>query len=454
MRRTIVAITITALVGSFGLACRQQKESDHAAHAPGAAKDVWYCPMHPQVTADKPGKCPICQMDLVKKEGAIAPAERKVLYYRNPMNPAIRSDKPMKDDMGMDYVPVYEDEARAPAGGVAGRGSVDLSPERRQLLGVRSEPVRRQEIGGEIRTVGRVSIDESRVHHQHTKYQGFVEKLYVDFTGAPVRRGQPLLALYSPELVASQEEYLVALRTERQLSRSSEPSVSRSGPGLLDAARRRLMRYDMTPAQIRRLEETGKPLETVDLHADMGGIVTEKMAFHGMQVTPGMTLFDIADVSRLWVQADVYERDLGSVRNGQAAEVSLPYDPGRSWKGRVTFISPTLDAATRTLKVRVEVANQDGHLKPDMVADVVLRTTAESLLVVPESARIRTGERTLVFVDRGEGRLEPREVRAGSRAGDVVAVLSGLTEGERVVVGANFLLDSESSLRAAIAGTR
>jgi Cu(I)/Ag(I) efflux system membrane fusion protein len=451
MRRVAVVLILALLFG--GTACRRDEHPAHAPSPGSAAKDVWYCPMHPQVTADKPSKCPICQMDLVKREGAAPAGERKVLYYRNPMNPAVRSERPMKDDMGMDYVPVYGDEVGAAASAVPGRGAVDLSPERRQLLGVRSEPVRRHDVGGVIRTVGRVAIDETRVHHQHAKYEGFVERLYVDFTGAQVRRGQPLLALYSPELVASQEEYLVALRTERELAKSSLPAVNRGG-GLLDAAHRRLMRFDMTPAQIAQLERTGKPLETVDLHADMGGIVTRKMAFHGMQSTPGMTLFDIVDISRVWVLADVYEKDLAALRTGQGVDITLPHEPGRKWSGKVTFIAPTLEAATRTLKVRIEVPNPDDHLKPEMVADVALRTAAASALVVPESALIRTGERTLVFVDRGDGRLEPREVQAGTRSGDLVAIASGVTEGERVVVSASFLLDSESSLRAAISGMR
>ena len=450
----LVGVALAFLVGGI-LTWRRAPSAPAGDHA-GRSGDVYYCPMHPQVTSDRPGKCPICSMDLVKKEGAPnaagATGGRKILFYRNPMNPAIKSDKPMKDDMGMDYVPVYEDEVAGGSGPqVPGRGEVSLSPERRQMLGVRSVPVTRQEIGGELRTVGRVAIDETRVHHQHTRYEGFVERLYVDFVGAPVRRGQPLLAVYSPELVASQQEYLVAVRAQRRTGDSSVPGVARSSLGLVEASRQRLMRFDMTAQQIRRLEETGKPLETVDVFADMGGVVTEKMAYHGMKVEAGMRLFTIADLSRVWVLADVYEKDLGSVRTGMPATVSLPYSPGQGWAGRVTFVAPTLEETTRTAKLRVELDNPGGALKPDMVADVVLRTPGGSALVVPESALIRTGERTLVFVDKGEGRLEPREVQAGGRSGEMVAIHSGVAEGERVVVAASFLLDSESSLRAAIA---
>ena len=453
----VVAIVAALAFLVAGLVTWRSRDHGHAAQG-AQAGGVWYCPMHPQIQREKPGKCPICGMDLVKREGAAAasPAakgERKVLFYRNPMNPAIKSDKPMKDDMGMDYVPVYEDEVSGTGPSVPGRGDVSLSPERRQMLGIRSVAVTRQSVGGEVRTVGRVAIDETRIHHQHTKYDGFVERLYVDFVGAPVRRGQALLAVFSPELVASQQEYLVAVRAQRGVGDSSVPGVARSGLGLREAARQRLRRFDMTPAQVRALEETGKPLETVDLFAEMGGVVIEKTAYHGMKVEPGMRLFSIADLSRVWVLADVYEKDLAAMRTGMEAEVTLPYSPGKTWTGRVTFVAPTLEEKTRTAKVRVEIDNPRGELKPDMVADIVLRTASDLALVVPESALIRTGERTLIFVDHGEGRLEPREVQAGGRSGDLVAIHRGVTEGERVVVSANFLLDSESSLRAAISGT-
>jgi Cu(I)/Ag(I) efflux system membrane fusion protein len=273
----------------------------------------------------------------------------------------------------------------------------------------------------------------------------------VDYTGKFVRKGEPLASLYSPELVATQQEYLLASRAQKQLGSSSIPSVARGGVNLLEAARQRLLLLDIHPADIARLESTGEVRRTLDLYSPVSGYVTEKMATHGMRVTSVDTLFDIADLSHLWVLADVYESDLPAVRVGMPAELDLSYLPGRSWRGSVTYIAPVVEEKTRTIKVRVEVDNADGALKPEMFADVALKTALGQGLVAPESALLDTGERTLVFVDHADGRLEPREVHAGAKVAEGVQVLDGLSEGERVVTAASFLLDSESSLKAALA---
>jgi Cu(I)/Ag(I) efflux system membrane fusion protein len=334
--------------------------------------------------------------------------------------------------------------------GVPGRAVVSLSPERRRALGLRTERVRSAALDRTLRTVGRVSADERRLHHVHTKYDGYIEHLYVDFTGKRVRKGEPLVSLYSPELVATQQEYLLAWRARRELAESGLPSVAQGGVDLLEAARRRLLLWDIRAEDITRLERTGIVQRTLDLHSDVNGYVVQKTALHGMRVMPSDTLFDIADLSHLWVLADVYESDLPSVRLGMAAEVSLPYLPGRRWRGTVTNVAPTVDAQTRTIKVRVEVDNADGALKPEMFADVLLRSGGGEGLLLPADAVIHAGERQLVFVDLPDGRLEPREVHLGVRVGDAVQVLHGVAEGERVVTTANFLLDSESSLEAAL----
>jgi Cu(I)/Ag(I) efflux system membrane fusion protein len=400
--------------------------------------------MHPTYTSDKPGECPICRMRLVPFEPSAGP---RILYYRSPMDPKVTSPTPAKDAMGMDFVPVYEGEADASP--VQGRATVVLSPVRRQLLGVRSEPVRRVPLDRTIRTVGRVAVDERRVHHVHTKFEGYVEQLYVDFTGKPVKAGEPLLSIYSPELVATQQEYLLAWRAQSELAQG-EGAVARGGADLLSAARQRLLLWDVSPADIERLEKSGEVRRTLDLHAEQGGYVVRKAAFHGMRVTPMDALYDIADLSRLWILTDVYEHDLAAVRPGMQADVTVPYLPGRSFAGPVSFVAPTLDEKTRTVKVRVEVDNRGDALKPDMYADVFLRADLGPGLAVEESAVIDAGDRRLVFLDRGEGRYEPREVTLGLKAGRFYQVLAGLAEGDRVVTSANFLLDSESSLRAAV----
>jgi RND family efflux transporter MFP subunit len=424
---------------------------------PSGAAPTYFCPMHPTTVSDRPGACPICQMDLEPIPDSLktgwahtAGSGRRILYYRSPMDPAVRSNEPAKDSMGMDFVPVYEDEVRQGTGTVPGRSSVALSSERRALLGVRSEEVREGRIDRFIRTVGRVTADERRLAHVHTKFEGYVERLYVDFTGKFVKKGDPLLALYSPELIATQQEYLLALRAQKQLGSSQIPSVAQGGASLAEAARERLRLWDISEADIAELERTGTVRRAFDLHAEVSGFVTVKNVVQGMRVMPADTIFEIADLSHVWVLADVYESDLRSIRLGMPATLTLSYQAGRAWRGKVSNIAPTLDSATRTVKVRIDVANQGGALKPDMFGDVELRVEEGSGLVVPDSAVIDTGDRRLVFLDRPDGTIEPRAIEVGAKLADGYQVLRGLARGDRVVIAANFLLDSESSLKAAL----
>ncbi|HYN01012.1 MAG TPA: efflux RND transporter periplasmic adaptor subunit, partial [Vicinamibacteria bacterium] len=349
MTRTIPVLAALLLLAGGLAACRRDGGT---ATKTEAAKAQYHCPMHPTYVSDRPGQCPICKMDLVPMQiAAAASGERK-------------------------------DEAAGPV--VSGRAMVALSPERRQLLGVRSEAVTRRHLDRTIRTVGRVAMDERRLHHVHTKYEAYVEKLYVNFVGQMVRKGDHLAALYSPELVATQQEYLLAYRAQQRLAQSGIASVAKGGTDLLEAARQRLLFWDVAPADIATLERTGKVERTVDLHAELPGYVLQKSAVHGMRVMPADILFDIADLSAVWILADVYESDLATVELGMAAEVTLPYQPGRTWRGKVAFVNPIVDPGTRTVKVRIEVANGDYALKPDMFADVVLRRELGDALFVPE----------------------------------------------------------------------
>jgi RND family efflux transporter MFP subunit len=446
MTRTIPVLVALLLLAGGLAACRR---GGGTAATADAAKTQYHCPMHPTYVSDRPGQCPICKMDLVAMPAALGRAgERRILYYRSPMDPSIRSEAPRKDAMGMDFVPVYEDESSSPV--VAGRAMVALSPERRQLLGVRSEAVTRRHLDRTIRTVGRVAMDERRLHHVHTKYEAYVENLYVNFIGQMVRKGDHLAALYSPELVATQQEYLLAYRARQRLAQSGIASVARGSTDLLEAARQRLLFWDVAPADIAELERTGQVQRTVDLHAELPGYVLQKSAVHGMRVTPADILFDIADLSAVWILADVYESDLATVELGMAAEVTLPYQPGRTWRGTVAFVNPIVDPGTRTVKVRIEVENGDYVLKPDMFADVVLRRELGDALFVPESAVLKAGDRPIVFLDLGDGRLAPREIETGARVEGGYAVSSGIAEGDKVVTSANFLIDSESSLKAVL----
>jgi len=453
MKRTAFAwplVGLCALAGSGFLtnACRGREQGQAEG---GAQTTRYHCVMHPHYISDKPGDCPICSMKLVPLEASPKPsAERRIAYYRSPMDPAVRSDRPAKDAMGMDFIPVYADEVSGAAASIPGRANVTLSAEKRQVLGVRSERVERDRLTRVIRTVGRVAVDERRLHHIHTKYDGYVEHLYVDFTGKLVKQGEPLLSIYSPDLVATQQEYLLAYQAHKRMADSGIPSVAQGSLDLLEATRQRLLLWDLRTEDIESLERAGKVARALDLHAEVGGYVVQKMAFHGMRVTPADPLFDIADLSHVWVLADVYESDLPLVRVGMESELTVPYLPGKKWRGPVTYLDPTVEVKTRTVKVRIELGNQGQQLKPDMFADVVLRADLGEGLVVPESAVIDSGDRKLVFLDRGEGRFEPREVQLGVKVAKGFQVLSGLANGDSVVVSANFLLDSESSLRAAL----
>jgi multidrug efflux pump subunit AcrA (membrane-fusion protein) len=449
--RRALALTL-ALLPALGLALAAAI-SCRATSPPQVARAEYFCPMHPKIVRDQPGDCPICGMSLEKrlKDGGATPppsAPPRVLFYRHPMNPSVHSATPAKDEMGMDYVPVYEHEAAEHV--VPGRATIQVDPDRAALLGVRSEPVGVASAGGRLRTVGRIAVDETRRQVVNAKYEGYVEELFVKANGEAVRRGQPLAAIYSPELVAAQQEYLVAMRTAGRLAGSAVPGVAGGGDELAEAARQRLRYWDFSAEDIAALQASGEARRTVTLRSPIAGVVVDKPAVRGLRVGPSDRLFEITDLSRVIVLAEVSEKDLAFARLGATADISLP-GTTTALHGRVGLVAPVVKPETRTVEVRIEVDNTGGALKPDMLADVHLEAPRTTALTVPEAALVFTGERTLVFLDRGLGRFEPRELALGARVPGGYEVRSGLAPGDRVVIGANFLLDSESSLRAAIA---
>ncbi|MFH1490025.1 MAG: efflux RND transporter periplasmic adaptor subunit [Pseudomonadota bacterium] len=329
-------------------------------------------------------------------------------------------------------------------------GSIRISPERQQLIGVKLGTVEIRPIRKVIRTNGRVDFDERRLVTVTPKIGGWIEELYVDFTGAFVRKGDPLLTIYSPELVSTQEEYLVALRARKDLIKSPFPEVVSSGNSLAESTRRRLKFWDISDDQIKALEDSGQPKKTMTLYCPYQGFVLEKMVFKGMNVSPGMVLYKLGDLSVVWIYADIYEYELPFIRLGQSASLKLDYRPGAVFTGKATYIYPSLDPKTRTAKVRFEFPNPDGALKPEMFAEVEIGIDLGRRLVLPEGAIIDTGSRRIAIIRKGSGFFEPREVKTGIRGEDYYEVLSGLKPGEQVVTSANFLIDAESKLKEAI----
>jgi Cu(I)/Ag(I) efflux system membrane fusion protein len=331
-------------------------------------------------------------------------------------------------------------------------GTVQISAERQQLIGVKFGRVEEKPLEKMIRTVGRVDYDEKRIVTVSPKIGGWIEDLYVDFTGKYVKKGDPLLTIYSPELVSTQEEYLLALRAKKDLLKSPFSEVARSGDSLAESAKRRLRLWDITDDQIKALEETGEPRKTLTLYCPFTGFVLEKSAYPGMSVMPGMALFKLADLSVVWLIADIYEYELPFVRLGQQARIQLSYLPDEVFTGKVVYIYPALNPETRTVKVRFEFPNPHERLKPEMYANVEIKVQLGRKLVVPDGAIIDTGMRQLAIIDRGSGYFEPREVKVGAKVDNYYEVISGLKAGERVVTSANFLIDSESKLKEAMGG--
>ncbi len=391
----------------------------------------------------------------------------KVLYWVDPMHPAYKSDKPgVAPDCGMTLVPVYADAAGLPipARGAAAMppGTVQINAERQQLIGVRYGTAEYASGTETIRAVGKIAIDETRVSHVHSRTEGWIEKVYADFVGDVVKKGQPMLTIYSPELLATQQEYLLALKARDMMAleiftgmggrHSTIHEAAANSGSLVDAARRRLQLWDLSDSQIDEVARTSKPLASVTLYAPVSGYVTARNAFANQKVMPETELYTITDLSRIWVLASVFEYQMPSVHMGQLATVSLPYAGGRSLEARVSYIQPQVDLATRTMQVRLDLPNPDIALKPEMFVNVELSSPQPRRLVVPAEAVLDTGVKKVVFVDRGNGYFEPRDVTAGERMGDRIQVLSGLRAGERIVISGNFLINSESQLESAAQG--
>jgi RND family efflux transporter MFP subunit len=374
----------------------------------------------------------------------------KVLYWVDPMHPSYKSDKPGKaPDCGMDLVPVYEGSV-APSD--LPEGAFLISPEKQQMIGMTYGEISSDRVSKTLRTVGRIAYDETKLSHVHTKVEGWIENVYVDFTGKQIKKGDPLLTVYSPDLLQTQQEYLLALKGRTELSESPFKEASVGAESLYQSARRRLELWDVSDDQIRELERTGKPEKAVPLYSPASGFVLTRNAFPKQRVMPESDLYTVVDLSTIWVLADIYEQDATDVVVGQTATVTLAYLPGRTYKGTINYIYPQVDPTTRTIKVRIEIPNPSYLLKPDMYADVELKIDYGRKLVVPQEAVMDSGSERLVFVALNGGYFEPRKVKLGAKVDNRFIVEAGLKAGERVVTSGNFLIDSESKLKSAAAG--
>ena len=400
--------------------------------------------MHPEIISDEPGLCPICEMQLVPiKKNNKQTGERKIIYWRAPMDPNEIYDTPGKSKMGMDLVPVYEDEA-------SGSGIVTIDPEVQQNMNIKTEKVEVKQLSSKVTTNGVLATNETSEYIVTTRINGWVEKLYVNYTGQQVSKGSKLMDIYSPELVSAQQELITALSYQNTVNESSLESIRESGNELVKNSMRKLELLEVPDAEIKRLIDTKEVKTYITLFAQKSGTVLEKNIVEGQKVMGGMPLLKIANLSTLWLMADIYEYELAKVKIGSKADISFNFLPGKIYQGKVSFIYPTLDPKTRTVKIRIEL-NNGGELKPSMFANITIEgKDLGKMPVIPENAIIRSGMKNVVIISLGDGKFKPQEVKLGGYSDGYYQVLSGLIEGNTIVTSAQFLIDSESNLKAAI----
>ncbi|MFA6312297.1 MAG: efflux RND transporter periplasmic adaptor subunit [Sterolibacterium sp.] len=392
----------------------------------------------------------------VGQPGATVPAgakkERKLLYYRNPMGLPDTSPTPKKDPMGMDYIAVFEGGEDGEENTPSTANQIKISTEKVQKLGVRTEAASLRTVDKVVRAAGRIEPDERRLYTIAPKFEGYVDRLHVNVTGQPVTKGQPLFEVYSPELVSAQREYAIAAQGVQSL-KDAGGEAQNSMMQLAESSLTRLKNWDISEEQVKALAKSGAAKRTLTFRSPVSGIVTEKKAVQGMRFMPGDALYQVADLSAVWIIADVFEQDIGQVKLGAKTQIRINAYPGKVFEGAITYVYPTLKAETRTVPVRVELANPGHTLKPGMFAQMELAIGAKTKVVtVPVSAVIDSGTRRIVLIQLKEGRFEPREVKLGARSDDYVEVTEGVKDGELVVVAANFLIDAESNLKAVIGG--
>ncbi len=407
----ILAIVLVLGAGAAVLVAGCGGEKQHAEHAV-----KYHCPMHPTIISDQPGDCPICGMKLV----------------------------PMDDGAHADTTHAAHTST------VPKRTAVSITPQSRQTMGLALGTVEKRKLSREVRTSARIVADETRLHHVTVKVDGWVNELFASVTGQQVTKGDSLLTIYSPDLVSAQQEYLTALDTRDKLLQGAEPATRQDANELVMASRRRLELWDVSDAQIDRLEKTRTVEQYLTLYAHRSGVIIERNIVAGHKILAGEVLMTIADLSQVWGDADIYQSDLPYVHVGMPLEMSFPYWPDKSFRGKVIFVTPTIDPETRTLQARLEIPNPELLLRPGMYGDASLYYSLGERLAIPAEAVMFSGRNTYAFRDTGDGHLIPTEIKVGAQGEGWYELLDGLREGDRIVVSANFLVDSESSLKAAL----
>ncbi len=474
MRTKFTLIVLLFLAVALGLVVTGcgKSDSSHAGHA-GSGKQKYHCPMHPTYMSNRTGDCPICNMKLVliKYDKAAAkpmpPAkDDKTAHIKPgqsycPMHPNVVSNAPgLCPDCNMKLVVKKEDQASgheghanaAPAPGVPGRISISLSADKRQMIGLALSKVEKRELTNTVRTTAVVTHDETRYARVAPRFNGWVRKLHVNFTGAPVEKGQPLFTVYSPEVFSTETEYLIAWRSAQQLKADASADQRDAARSLMESARRRLQLWEIGADEIRALEQRGTASDELLFRSSIAGHVVTKTAVEGKSFMAGESLYEVVELSHLWLEAWVIESDLPLMKPGLQAAITFPYLGNKSFTAPITFLYPHIDPQTRRGRVRMELDNPEHLLRPDMWASVEVQIPLGEKVLIPASAVIDTGQRFVAFVDGEDQHLEPRELKVGVKTDDYYEVIEGVKDGEKVVTRALFLVDSESQLKAAIAG--
>lgn len=461
MKNKIKIIFLFIILAGIGLSSYIFIQKKLASHDEHLSNTIYYCPMHPSYTSPEPGECPICHMKLVKKQEELptSKSNQDICFQHN--CPMVHDGKPcpmlVVGTAGEDIVcPVCKthmsEKATEPSTQPNEYAKILISPQKAQLIGIKTTLIQKQKVEKRIRTVGKVMVDETKIVHVHPKVEGWIEEIFAQYEGDKVIQGQPLFSFYSPDFVTAQKEYLIAFKALQSLSNNANAEIQAQSQSNLESSRQRLLWWDINKEQIDNLEKTQTPSKNLILTSPINGVVLTKHIYKGEFMERGADFFDLADLSTIWIEAEIYEHDLPFISVGESASVTLPYVKDRVLTGKVIFVAPVLKAETRTMTARIELPNTEYVLKPEAYVNVEILADLGERLVIPTEAIMDTGERKIIFISKGDGIFEPREIKTGANNDEWTEITAGAQPGEMAVNRGNFLVDSESRLKAAIEG--